>query len=50
MRLTHRQRTRLHPKAPRVEISQAEITADLLYPAAPTPAPVAPAKPRGGRR
>ena len=36
MRITHRQRShRNGAKAPRVSISQAEITADLLYPAAP---------------
>jgi hypothetical protein len=34
MRLTPRQRHRHREKAPRVSISQAEITADLLYPAA----------------
>jgi hypothetical protein len=52
MRLTHthRHRTRIHRKSPRVEISQAEITADLLYPAAPSPPPAATAKPRVARR
>jgi hypothetical protein len=33
MKLTHRHRNRHRAKAPRVAISQAEITADLLYPA-----------------
>jgi hypothetical protein len=40
MRLTPRQRHQQPEKAPRVWISQAEITADLLYPAAASrPAP-----------
>jgi hypothetical protein len=33
MRLTTRQRHRNRGKAPRISISQEEITADLLYPA-----------------
>jgi hypothetical protein len=33
MRLTTRQRQRNRPKAPRISISQEEITADLIYPA-----------------
>jgi hypothetical protein len=35
MRLIPRHKHRHHSKAPRVSISQAEITADLLYPASP---------------
>jgi len=35
MRLISRHRHHHRPKAPRVSISQAEITADLLYPASP---------------
>jgi hypothetical protein len=35
MRLIPRQRHQHREKAPRVSISQAEITADLLYPASP---------------
>ena len=35
MRLIHRQRHSQRSKAPRISISQAEITADLLYPASP---------------
>jgi hypothetical protein len=35
MRLIQRQRHSQRPKAPRISISQAEITADLLYPASP---------------
>jgi hypothetical protein len=35
MRLIHLHRHHHRPKAPRVSISQAEITADLLYPAGP---------------
>jgi hypothetical protein len=50
MRLTHRQRTRIHRKAPRVEISQAEITADLLYPATASPRRAAPGRVRRSRR
>ena len=33
MRLTTRQRHRNRGKAPRISISQDEITADLIYPA-----------------
>jgi len=33
MRLIHRHRHHPKSKAPRVEITQAEITADLIYPA-----------------
>jgi hypothetical protein len=33
MRLIHRHRHHGHAKAPRIAISQAEITADLHYPA-----------------
>jgi hypothetical protein len=33
MRLTTRQRHRQRAKAPRISISQEEITADLIYPA-----------------
>jgi hypothetical protein len=41
MRLTHRnRRSRGHRSAPRISISQAEITADLLYPAGRRPGPV----------
>jgi len=35
MRLIHRHRPTNRRKAPRIAISQAEITADLQYPAAP---------------
>jgi hypothetical protein len=35
MRMTPKHRHRRRSKAPRVSISQAEITADLLYPAGP---------------
>ncbi len=35
MRLTPRHRTHQRPKAPRISITQAEITADLIYPASP---------------
>jgi hypothetical protein len=31
MRLIHRNRNRARARAPRIAISQAEITADLLY-------------------
>ena len=42
MRLTTRQRHRNRTRAPRISISQEEITADLFYPARrPAPAPVA---------
>jgi hypothetical protein len=48
MRLSARHRQRHDHKAPRVSISQAEITADLLYPAVARPA--APAKRRRPHR
>jgi hypothetical protein len=35
MRLIPRHRQHQRAKAPRISISQAEITADLLYPASP---------------
>jgi hypothetical protein len=35
MRSIHRHKSRRRPKAPRISISQEEITADLLYPAVP---------------
>ena len=35
MRLIPRHRHHQRSKAPRISISQAEITADLLYPASP---------------
>ncbi len=35
MRLIPRHRRHQRSKAPRISISQAEITADLLYPASP---------------
>jgi hypothetical protein len=35
MRLIPRHRHNHRPKAPRISISQAEITADLVYPASP---------------
>ncbi|MFN8216161.1 MAG: hypothetical protein U0R71_06145 [Solirubrobacterales bacterium] len=35
MRLIHRPRSARRGKPPRIAISQAEITADLLYPAQP---------------
>jgi hypothetical protein len=38
MRLISRHRHHQRAKAPRISISQAEITADLLYPAGPRPA------------
>ena len=49
MRLTTRQRQRQRAKAPRIAISQEEITADLIYPARRA-APEAGAGPRGKRR
>jgi hypothetical protein len=50
MRLTGKQRNQRR-RAPRIEISQAEITADLLYPAsARTTRPVAAAARRTGGR
>jgi acyl-coenzyme A thioesterase PaaI-like protein len=44
MRLIHRSRQRHRGKAPRIEINQAEITADLHYPVsrrAASPPPIA---------
>jgi hypothetical protein len=35
MRLGSMHKHQQRPKAPRISISQAEITADLLYPASP---------------
>jgi hypothetical protein len=35
MRLIPRHRHHQRPKAPQISISQAEITADLIYPASP---------------
>ena len=35
MRLISKSRHHQRPKAPRISISQAEITADLLYPVSP---------------
>jgi hypothetical protein len=35
MRLIPRHRHQQPPKSPRISISQAEITADLIYPATP---------------
>jgi hypothetical protein len=50
MRLMNRSR-RPNRKVPRISISQAEITADLLYPASRRPGPVErAAQARGGRR
>lgn len=46
MRLVHsKQRSARRPKPPRIAISQAEITADLHYPAAAPAARRAPARP-----
>jgi hypothetical protein len=50
MRISHRQRSHRHSKAPRVSISQAEITADLLYPAAAQRPPVRDGSPARARR
>jgi hypothetical protein len=48
MRLIHRRRHHTRGKAPRIAISQAEITADLQYPAG---SPVARLRPkRAGAR
>ncbi len=47
---TSRHRNQRIEKAPRVSISQAEITADLLYPAAPGPGPAANRSAGRGRR
>jgi hypothetical protein len=51
MRLIHRHRHDNRPKAPKISISQAEITADLLYPASPQAARqrLATTRQRGGR-
>jgi hypothetical protein len=49
MRLTTRQRHRNRAKAPRISISQEEITADLIYPAR-RPSPDAGAAQRRKRR
>lgn len=52
MRLIHRHRHDHRPKAPRIEISQAEITADLHYPLAgsrPVRRAIATARHGGGR-
>ncbi len=50
MRLTNKQRNQRR-RAPRIEISQAEITADLLYPAnVRSSRPVAAAARRAGGR
>jgi hypothetical protein len=51
MRLTPRHRNRHRVVAPRIAISQAEITADLLYPVGPRRSRQAPvAARRGGGR
>jgi hypothetical protein len=50
MRLISRQRAARRGTAPRIAISQAEITADLHYPAAARTAPVAGSGRRGARR
>jgi hypothetical protein len=53
MRLIHRHRHHQRGKAPRIAISQAEITADLNYPAYPAAqrqaAPAASAQRSGAR-
>jgi hypothetical protein len=49
MRLTTRQRHQHRAKAPRISISQEEITADLIYPARQT-APVVGPSARRKRR
>jgi hypothetical protein len=48
MRLIHRHRHSHRGKAPRIAISQAEITADLHYPARTRAAPPAAAAARRG--
>ena len=48
MRLIQRPRNANRGKAPRIAISQAEITADLLYPAHPREAAARPAATRRG--
>ncbi len=46
-----RNRHQNRDKPPRISISQAEITADLLYPASPRPVPAAgDRRARGARR
>jgi hypothetical protein len=50
MRLIPRSRHHDRSKAPRISISQAEITADLLYPAHRRPAREGAAIRRGGGR
>jgi hypothetical protein len=45
MRLISRHRQRHSPKGPRISISQAEITADLHYPAQRREVPAGPARP-----
>jgi hypothetical protein len=49
MRLIHRHRHHGRSKAPRIAISQAEITADLHYPAGPRPQQRLAGARRGGR-
>ena len=49
MKLIQRHRHNSHDKAPRIEISQAEITADLIYPARRR-APQAASRTRDSRR
>jgi hypothetical protein len=50
MRLTTRQRHRQQAKAPRISISQEEITADLIYPARQRPGAPGNRRTRDGRR
>ena len=50
MRLITRHRDRQRAKAPRIAISQAEITADLHYPAAAGNHPVVAQRRAGGSR
>jgi hypothetical protein len=49
MRLIHRHRHHGRAKAPRIAISQAEITADLHYPATRSRPQLGGAARRGGR-
>jgi hypothetical protein len=49
MRLIHRHRNHGRSKAPRIAISQAEITADLHYPAGPRQVRQANGAQRGSR-
>jgi hypothetical protein len=49
MRLT-RHRNQNRTKAPQIAISQAEITADLIYPARPRHVPAGERRARDGRR